>query len=144
MSRADEAVQQFLGPFNCTQSVLAVYAAEHGLDPGLARRLACPFGAGFAHGGGMCGVVSGGLLVIGLVHGQGEADDQAAKARANAVAQEFVEVFRDRAGDVSCRVLLGRDLTDPVELARAREEDRFALRCAPLVRLGVEILEDIL
>ncbi|MDP7110652.1 MAG: C-GCAxxG-C-C family protein, partial [Myxococcota bacterium] len=115
MDRAKRAVTQFLGPYNCTQSVLEAFAAEHGLESQMARRLATPFGAGFGHSGGMCGVVSGALLVIGLAHGQSDETDPGAKELTYAMAQEFIDEFGQRAGSVDCRVLVGVDMTDPVQ-----------------------------
>lgn len=144
MDRAERAVTQFLGPFNCTQSVLGVFAAEHGLESRVACRLATPFGAGFGHSGGMCGVVSGALLVIGLVHGQADETEEAAKELAYAMAQEFIDEFGERAGDVNCNALVGLDMNEPAQVARGRAEGHFTRRCVPLVRMGVEILEEIL
>lgn len=142
--RADVAVADFVGPFNCSQAVLGAYAGDLGLELATARRLATAFGAGYGHRGETCGVVSGALLVIGLDRGQGTAEQADEKARAYALAQEFVDSFRERAGSATCRTLLGLDLTDPAQKARAQEQDLFTTRCGPLVRLGVEILEEIL
>lgn len=142
--RPDVAVADFVGPFNCSQAVLGAFAGEYDLEIGTARRLATAFGAGYGHRGETCGVISGALLVIGRARGQGEADQTVEKAETYALAQEFVETFEERSGSAACRTLLGLDLTDPEQKARAQEQDLFTTRCGPLVRLGVEILEEIL
>lgn len=52
--------------FNCAQSVLVTFAQEAGLTEEEAFRLGGPFGAGM-HRGCVCGAVTGGLMVLGLM-----------------------------------------------------------------------------
>ena len=48
MTKADDAVALFQQGFNCTQSILSVFAPDFGLDQDTARRISHGFGAGIA------------------------------------------------------------------------------------------------
>ena len=59
-------------------------------------------------------------------------------------AQEFVREFRRRNESLSCTKLLGYDLSDPKQLAAAREAGAFKTKCPKFVRDAGEILETLL
>ena len=52
--------------------------------------------------------------------------------------------FRERHGALTCRDLLGCDISTPEGFARAKERGLFDTVCAKLVKDSVEILEDML
>ena len=96
---AERAVDYYGRNFNCTQGVFTTYAIEHGLDEKLALKLATNFGGG-ARKGEMCGAVSGALMVLGLLYGHSESDDLDAKAKAYAMAEEYMNRFIKKNGSV--------------------------------------------
>jgi hypothetical protein len=55
MTKADDAVALFQQGFNCTQSILSVFAPDFGLDQDTARRISHGFGAGIARMDKICG-----------------------------------------------------------------------------------------
>ena len=59
MTKADDAVTLFQQGFNCTQSILSVFAPDFGLDRDMARRISQGFGAGIARTDKMCGSLCG-------------------------------------------------------------------------------------
>jgi hypothetical protein len=52
-----------------------------------------------------------------------------------------MELFRAAHGSISCRELIGVDLSTPESRARAHEDGLFERLCAAYVRGAVEILE---
>ena len=140
---AERAVDYYSRNFNCTQGVFTTYAIEHGFDEKLALKLATNFGGG-ARKGEMCGAVSGALMVLGLLYGHSESDDLDAKAKAYAMAEEYMNRFIKKNGSVVCRELLGHDLSKPEEKAVILEKNLFRTVCPDLIRSAVEILDEFL
>ena len=65
LKRAEELRAITERHYNCAQSVLIPFAEEAGLDEETAFRLAADFGGGMKMGS-VCGVVTGGLMALGL------------------------------------------------------------------------------
>jgi len=141
-SHPERAVEAFAGSCNCAQAVLSVYAEELGLDAPTARRLASTLGGGLGHTGTLCGAAAGAFLVLGLRHGDPGGGDRAQKEKGYAACQEFLRRFEARCGARDCKVLIGYDVSDPVDLARAREARVFQERCPEFVRAACEILDE--
>lgn len=103
---------------NCTQSILAAFMEEFGLDDPLV------ISAAGAMQGGMltsltCGVHTAGMMVLGLLMGR-EKLEQGIDAIFPVVvpAQKLIKRLNERLGSHSCRELSGVDFTD---LQRAME-----------------------
>lgn len=133
----------FAQHYNCSQSVLSVFAEQYGLDLSTALKLATPFGGGMGHTGQVCGAVSGALMVIGLAAGISEIDREQ-KYRCYDLAREFHMRFRALHGDVTCPGLLGMDIRNPDELARVRELKLFDTLCCHFVADAARLVEELL
>ena len=134
----------FDNEFNCAQSVFAAFAETTNLDPHLATKIAAPFGAGIGRMGNTCGAVSGALMAIGLYFGNDDAQDKDAKEKAYLLARTFYERFTQKNQTTLCRELIGYDVSQPEELAQAREAGVFSTRCPALVESAVNILMELL
>ncbi len=53
-----------------------------------------------------------------------------------------MEAFRARNGAITCRDLLGVDITDAEAYQQAREAGRFKAICPALVRAAAELLDN--
>ena len=142
-SHAERAVDYYGRNFNCTQGVFTTYAIEHGIDEKLALKLATNFGGG-ARKGEMCGAVSGAIMVLGLLYGHSESDDLDTKAKAYAMAEEYMNRFIKKNESVVCRELLGYDLSKPEEKAIILEKNLFRTVCPGIIRSAVEVLDEII
>lgn len=87
--------------------------------------------------GEVCGAVSGGVLVIGLVYGEGD------KGVIRAKTQEFVQQFAERNGALRCRDLLGVDLASDEGLQEYRSRD-LNTQCKTFVSSAVALLLDMM
>jgi len=142
-SKSDIAKAAFDQGFNCSQSILAAYAEELGLNREDALRVAAPFGGGIGRTGATCGVVTGALMALGLKYGMTQADAQA-KERMYALAQEFMRRFEQQYGVLTCKGLLGLDLSTPEGRQLARERNTHQTVCSGLFVSATEILDEML
>ena len=106
--------------YNCAQAVLIPFREVCGVDRETARNLGAHFGSGMRCGG-MCGAVTGALMVLGMA----EADEAATMA--------LLRKFREKNGALNCAELL--------KAAKDRGEARKP-HCYRMVYDAVELLEE--
>lgn len=102
MKKADIAIDTFNNNRNCAQSVVGAYAEQYNLDKDTLYRLATAFGGGMGHSNGVCGAISGGLMVLGLK----QLDKETTYAKTRHLMDEFIK----RNGTRDCDKLIGVDL----------------------------------
>jgi C_GCAxxG_C_C family probable redox protein len=83
-------------------------------------------------------------MVIGLHHAKTRKDDDDARERAYALAQEFMNAFQERNGSLLCRDILGADVSIPEGIRLVREKDLFRTVCPKFVQDAGKILEELL
>ncbi len=143
MKLENEAKAYFDQHYNCAQSTLAPFAKRYGVDLDTVLKLSTPFGGGIGHSGKICGVVSGGIMAIGLAKGITVYDSEK-KAACYDLAKVFQERFVELHGDLTCPGLLGLDIGDPEELDEAREQDLFHTLCPRFVADAARIVAEML
>jgi C_GCAxxG_C_C family probable redox protein len=143
MNRAETALSHFAEGFNCAQAVLSAYVDRFGLDDATAMKIASGFGGGMGRMGETCGAVTGAFMVLGLKFG-GAVPDRETKERIHAKVQVFAEHFKARNSSLTCKNLLGCDISTPKGHEAAREKGLFTTVCPKAVRDAVEILEEML
>lgn len=141
MARTVKALTLFSGGFACSQAVLAAFCEKYGLDETMALRVATGF-AGGMKSAEVCGAVSGAVIVIGLRYGHVDMADRESRRFAGRKVEEFMRAFRDRHGHLTCRDLLGCDITTADGRQTAMDGKLFTTRCVDLVRDAVKILEE--
>jgi C_GCAxxG_C_C family probable redox protein len=141
MSRSEDAVDVFARGFNCAQAVFSAFAPDLGMDREKAMKVAMAFGGGMARSGLTCGAVTGALMVIGMRHGMSLEKDKGSKEETYSRTLRFMDAFRERHGAVSCRELLGCDISTPDGMREASEKGSFTTLCPRFVREAVRILE---
>jgi len=140
-TKAEIAAEDYLGSVNCAQAVLAVFAEDYDLDQESALRIGAGLGGG-CHSGEICGAISAGSAVVGLKCGNTKRDP-AGYANCQLKTREFITDFREKYGAVTCRDLLGVDVSLPGGRERALELNLFKTRCKDIVRTAVDILEKL-
>jgi C_GCAxxG_C_C family probable redox protein len=86
--------------------------------------------------------VSGAVLVIGLRYGHTDAKDRAAKRTCDAKVEEFMRAFRERHGHITCRDILGCDVSTPEGKKKALDEKLFTTVCVDTVISAATLLEE--
>lgn len=142
MSRPQQVVAAFESGFNCSQAILCSYGPDHGLSPLHALQVASGFGGGMARGD-TCGAVTGALMVLGLRYGPQDTSDKAANADVYSKIADFCAKFESRCGSVTCRELLGCDLSTPEGMDHAKSNDLFRTICPKMVEEAADIIEEM-
>lgn len=94
--------------------------------------------------GHVCGAVSAGLLVLGLMGPEpSEAGDKAPRREVMIRGQSFLDRFAGRRGSIICNDLLGLDLSTPQGHAEAVERELFATLCPCMVEEAARLLEEM-
>jgi len=83
-------------------------------------------------------------MVIGLAWGAKKPETDEEKEKVYQIVREFTARFEAIHRATDCLSLLGQDISTPEGRQKAKDEDRFALRCEKYVGDAVTILEDLL
>ena len=123
--------------------MLSAFAGHLGLDGQSALRLASGFGGGMGRMAGTCGAVTGAFLLLGLKYGRASPTREA-KEEIYSRIREFADRFKARNGSLTCKDLLGCDISTTEGHELAREKNLVATTCLKFVRDAVEILDEML
>lgn len=117
---------------NCAQTVLLTMADYFDIQNDLFADISAPFGGGLAgtHTS-ICGGVSGGLMVIGLL----EKEDK------SAVGQELLKYVEENFNSCICDKILDIDFTNEEQVAAEKEPKRQSI-CSPMLVSICEWLAD--
>ena len=139
MKKSQLAIENFK-TLNCAQSVLLSHAEELNLDRTTALRIALGFGGGMAMAE-TCGAVTGAYMVLGMKANFKEKSIQELKAETKVAVKKFNELFIAKHGSLTCKKLLGVDISTPEGSAEANAKNLFNTVCAELVGSAAEIME---
>ena len=139
MRKSQMAIENFK-TLNCAQSVLLSYASELNLEPQTALHIASGFGGGMTMGE-TCGAVTASYMVLGLkIHPEGKTI-QEIKVESKAAVRKFNELFIAKHGSLSCKKLLGINISTPEGAAEASKKNLYNSICTVLVASAAEIIE---
>jgi C_GCAxxG_C_C family probable redox protein len=142
MTHENKAVEKFKEGFNCAQSVLYSYAEELHVDPDLALRIANGFGGGMGRKQEVCGAVSGGILVLGLLHGRGMQDGKERQEKTYIEVRNLIDSFIKEHGTICCRELVSGCSLLTEEGRKRFITENFIEQCYQYVRTVCRILEN--
>lgn len=115
------------GQFSCAEAILKAFAevfAPHRYDPETITRLATPFNGGFSELQQTCGVITAGLISIGMICGRDQPGDEYSKEKAYTLTQIFYRRYMDEIGTNSCKELLLRWQGQGAEKSRCKAHTR--------------------
>ncbi len=139
----EKAVSCFRQGFGCSQALVVTYGGKLGIDNDLTIKVSSVFGRGMGVGG-MCGAVTGALMLIGAKYGNITAEDFTSAEKAVGSAGDFINEFISMHGSVDCRELINCDVNTSVGFKRAIDTGIFADLCSKFVRDAAKILEKYL
>jgi len=140
MSRVSRAVNNFYNDYACSQAIFTEYCELFDLD----RKTAVKIASGFAGGmymGGVCGALSGAYMVLGLQFGTQDCQTPPGRKHVREAVKAFSQEFEKINGAVSCKHLLGCDISTAEGLQMAKEQNLFRTTCPDFVRNAAELLE---
>jgi C_GCAxxG_C_C family probable redox protein len=142
--KAQAAYEKMSGrQMNCAQAVFSTFSEDLGIKTDLALSLTQGFGGGM-YVNGICGAVSGAYLTMGLANPVSKDSPRQNSDKTRALINEFNRKFKETYGALTCTELLGYNLSNPDELAKARESGVFTTKCPVFVRDASKIVEDML
>jgi C_GCAxxG_C_C family probable redox protein len=92
--------------------------------------------------GEICGALAGAVMALGMAKGRKPAEGPEAKDRAYQLAEQVVEAFRGRFRAVSCRSLIGIDLSDREGRETFEREDVHHKLCVEYVAEAARLAHD--
>ena len=145
MDRSEKALSYFDNKFNCSQSVLTVFAEELGMAEDESLRIACAFGGGIGRQQHTCGAVTGAAMALGLKFGKGKNDGDEKKLQTYYKTVELFDEFTKLNGSTNCRILLNNlDMRNENDLSLINEQNLFHTNCRKYVADAVKLTERIL
>jgi C_GCAxxG_C_C family probable redox protein len=103
--------------------------------------VAAAFGGGMARMGLTCGAVTGGMMVLGLRHGDSSIAQPGPRAAFYAKVHDFSARFTQKHGSTVCRELIHCDLSTPEGQKAFNDQGMHQGICTQLVCSAVEILD---
>lgn len=140
--KGDLAKKLFEQGYNCSQSVIAVYAQELGLDFETALKISSTFGGGMGRMREVCGAVSAMFMISGIKYGYSSPTAIDEKKATYKMVQDLADKFKQENGSIICRQILGLNDTRP-EPSKRTEEYYKKRPCGYIVKCAVEILEQM-
>ncbi len=144
MTHKEKAKQLLQQQYHCSQALFGAFADDLSLDLKTIFKISTCFGGGMRHGG-TCGCITASLLVLGMVLGFYDAQDKESEIYGNSKTEEFIRLFTEKMdGYINCRDILGKDISNPKDMAIVRKEGLILKKCSKVLEISIEILEDIL
>jgi C_GCAxxG_C_C family probable redox protein len=136
----EKAEAYFRKGYNCSQSVIAAFAPELGLDEATALKISSGFGGGIGRMREVCGAFCGATAVIGMKYSN--PNDPQDKSRIYGIVQELAQQYKEQNGgdSIICRKLLGLEKPEGSAQAAPRTAEYYQKRpCPELVRLAADL-----
>ena len=146
MQKAQKAKDFFMQGYNCSQSVLAAWCEEVGLDMQTALKISSGFGAGMGRMREVCGAVTGAFMVLSLRYGSTDPKNPKAKGETYELIQKFAKRFKEENNfdSIICREMLGLNGASKPQ-PEARTTEYYKKRpCAELVALSSGLLGEFI
>lgn len=116
--------------YSCSQAVAVACADMVDVPKEFLLRATEGFGAGMGTMDGVCGALTGGLLIAGLKNSSGNLDNPKSKGATMKISKAMLTSFRDKSGAIICRELKGIDT------------GKMLCSCPNCIKHGVEVVEE--
>ena len=116
--------------YSCSQSVAVACADLVDVPKEILFKATEGFGAGMGTMDGVCGALTGGLLIAGLKNSTGNLVMPKSKAATMKISKAMLIGFREKCGAIICRELKGIDT------------GKMLCPCPDCIKHGVEVVEE--
>lgn len=116
--------------YSCSQSVAVACADFVDVPKEILFKASEGFGAGMGTGDGVCGALTGALLIAGLKNSTGNLELPKSKGATMKISRAMLTSFREKSGAIICRELKGVDT------------GKMICSCPDCIKHGVEIVEE--
>lgn len=115
--------------YNCAQSVAVACNDLVDVPKEILFRATEGFGLGMGTTDGVCGALTGGLVIAGLKNSTGNLANPKSKASTMKISKAMLTNFREKCGAIICRELKGVDT------------GKMLCSCPDCIKHGVEVVE---
>jgi len=105
---SQRSVELFNSGYYWAESVLLSVAESKGIQSDLIPKIATGFCSGVSRTCGICGAVSGAIMVLNLVYGRSMPDESVETCYTT--VQKLTDMFERKFGSTNCKQLIGCDL----------------------------------
>lgn len=116
--------------YSCSQSVAVACADLVDVPKEILFKASEGFGAGMGTGDGVCGALTGALLIAGLKNSSGNLELPKSKGATMKISRAMLTSFREKSGAIICHELKGVD------------SGKMICSCPDCIKHGVEIVEE--
>ena len=116
--------------YSCSQSVAVACADLVDVPKETLFKATEGFGLGMGTMDGVCGALTGGLLIAGLKNSTGNLDSPKSKGATMKISKTMLNSFREKCGAIICRELKGIDT------------GKMICSCPDCIKNGVEVVEE--
>ena len=106
MDYSSKAKELFNSGYNCSQAVVLAFKDKLNLDEKTLVSLSSSFGGGISRLREVCGCISGMAIVLGLLYGNYDVNDNEAKAKHYQMIQKLALQFKEKYNTYNCAELL--------------------------------------
>jgi C_GCAxxG_C_C family probable redox protein len=144
MTIEELAVNKFKNGYNCAQSMVYSFAEQLKIDKSVALKLACGFGGGMGRTENVCGAITGGVIILGLIFGRGENEEKIKQEETYQYVRDFINKFKAKYGTIECRCLI-----DNIDLLTDEGQNKFKElnminKCYEYVENANKIIQEII
>ena len=132
MNKKEYAAELHKRGCNCAQSVFCAFANECGMSEDMMMKVAEGLGLGCGGMEGICGALSGALMVAGMKYADGNIEAPMSKKTTYGVAKKMCADFKCKCGSLICAELKGMENGKPL------------MPCPACIDTGIEIAEAML
>jgi C_GCAxxG_C_C family probable redox protein len=132
MNKKEEAMQLHDKKYNCAQAVACAFAKEAGVDEKLLFAANEGYGLGMGGTKGVCGALTGAIMLAGLKNSDANLDNPATKGSTYQISRQMLDAFEAKTGSTICKDLKGL------------ETGQVLCSCDNCIRAGVEVVEEFL
>jgi C_GCAxxG_C_C family probable redox protein len=142
MTRVDSAVENYENGQTCSQAIFVAFCDITGIDRESALKIASGFGSGMRMGE-TCGAVTGAIMVLGALGSDDDCEKGENRENTYKMVDDFTAQFKTLKKAISCKELLGCDVSTLEGKAQAEEQNLSTTKCPEIVRTAAEIVERI-
>ena len=132
MNNKDKAIKLHDKKYNCCQAVACTFSDKVGIDDKTLFSISEGFGLGMGGADGVCGALSGAVMLAGIKNSDKNTDAPATKASTYKLSSCMIDKFKEKTGSIICKELKGTETGKPL------------CSCADCIRIAVEITEEVL
>ncbi|MBQ8206463.1 MAG: C_GCAxxG_C_C family protein [Bacilli bacterium] len=142
MDKAKKAVELFESGYNCSQAIVLAFEDYLNVDRKTLQSLSSSFGGGISRLREVCGCVSGMAIIMGIIHGDYDVNDNDQKAKHYELIQKLALKFKEKTNSINCAELLDKVKEVESPTPEVRTKEYYEKRpCSKYIKIMAEIIE---